>query len=62
MKNLTTEEFDRQFSDAYAKELEMLIEARSKGQRITVNGEDENPEETTDIRGTLKSSLKMKNI
>jgi non-homologous end joining protein Ku len=61
MKNPTTEELDRQILDTYAKDLERLIEARSKGQRIIVNEEDESQEETTDILEALKSSLKMKN-
>jgi DNA end-binding protein Ku len=59
--NLTTERFDPgQYSDSYAKELEKLIEAKSKGQNVTVNEVEEEPEETTDIIEALKASLKVK--
>jgi DNA end-binding protein Ku len=48
--NLTTEKFDPgQYSDTYAKELEKLIEAKSKGQKITIKEEEKEPKETTDI-------------
>ena len=58
--NLTTEKFDPgQYSDSYAKELEKLIEAKSKGQKVTFK-EEEKPEETTDILEALKASLKVK--
>ena len=41
MENLTTEKFDPgQYSDSYAKELEKLIEAKSKGQKVTVKEEE----------------------
>ena len=38
VENLTTEEFDlgQYLSDAYAKELEKLIEAKSRGEKITI--------------------------
>ena len=37
VENLTTEEFDLGHnSDAYAKELEKLIEAKSRGEKITI--------------------------
>jgi DNA end-binding protein Ku len=59
--NLTTDKFDPgQYSDTYAKELEKLIEARSKGQKVPVKEEEEEPEETTDIIEALKASLKVK--
>jgi DNA end-binding protein Ku len=59
--NLTTEKFDPgQYSDTYAKELEKLIEAKSKGQEIVPKQEEEEPEETTDIIESLKASLKVK--
>jgi DNA end-binding protein Ku len=46
----TTEKFDPgQYSDSYAKELEKLIEAKSKGQEIVPKQEEKEPEETTDI-------------
>ena len=58
--SLTTEKFDPgQYSDTYAKELEKLIEAKSKGQKVTVN-EVEEIEETTDILEALKASLNVK--
>ena len=61
VESLTTEKFDPgQYSDTYAKELEKLIEAKSKGQKVTVKEEEEKPEETTDILEALKASLKVK--
>src|SRR5215216_2737144 len=61
VENLTTEKFDPgQYSDTYAKELEKLIEAKSKGQKVVVKEEEEKPEETTDILEALKASLKVK--
>jgi non-homologous end joining protein Ku len=46
--------------DIYAKELK-LIEAKSKGQGITVQKEEhENPEETTNMLGVLKAILRVK--
>jgi DNA end-binding protein Ku len=60
VENLTTGKFDPgQYSDSYAKELEKLIEAKSKGQKVTVK-EEEKLEETTDILEALKASLKVK--
>ena len=61
VENLTTEKFDPgQYSDTYAKELEKLIEAKSKGQKVVANEAEEEPEETTDILEALKASLKVK--
>jgi DNA end-binding protein Ku len=61
VENLTTEKFDPgQYSDTYAKELEKLIEAKSKGQEVIPKQEEEEPEETTDIIEALKASLKVK--
>jgi DNA end-binding protein Ku len=61
VENLTTEKFDPgQYSDTYAKELEKLIEAKSKGQKVVSKKEEEEPEETTDILEALKASLKVK--
>ena len=61
VENLTTEKFDPgQYSDAYAKELEKLIEAKSKGQEVHSGNEEESAEETTDILEALKASLKVK--
>jgi non-homologous end joining protein Ku len=60
VENLTTERFDLgQYSDSYAKELQKLIEAKSKGQKVTAKQEEE-PKETTDILEALKASLKVK--
>jgi DNA end-binding protein Ku len=60
VESLTTEKFDPgQYSDTYAKELEKLIEAKSKGQEIVAKQVEE-PEETTDIIEALKASLKVK--
>ena len=57
VENLTAEEFDPgQYSDAYAKELEKLIEAKSRGEKVTVK-EEEKPEETTDLLKALKASI-----
>jgi hypothetical protein len=61
VESLTTEKFDPgQYSDTYAKELEKLIEAKSKGQKVVAKEEEEKPEETTDILEALKASLKVK--
>jgi DNA end-binding protein Ku len=61
VENLTTEKFDPgQYSDSYAKELEKLIEAKSKGLDVTNKQEEEKVEETTDILEALKASLKVK--
>jgi DNA end-binding protein Ku len=61
VENLTTEKFDPgQYSDTYAKELEKLIEAKSKGQEVHSGNEEESTEETTDILEALKASLKVK--
>ncbi len=61
VENLTVEKFDpSQYSDSYAKELEKLIEAKFKGQKITIMEVEETPEETTDIIEALKASLKVK--
>ncbi|HKI07476.1 MAG TPA: Ku protein, partial [Nitrososphaeraceae archaeon] len=61
VESLTTEKFDPgKYSDTYAKELEKLIEAKSKGQKVVAKEEEEKPEETTDILEALKASLKVK--
>jgi DNA end-binding protein Ku len=61
VESLTTEKFDPgQYSDTYAKELEKLIQAKSKGQKVTIKEEEEKPEETTDILEALKASLNAK--
>ena len=59
--NLTTDKFDPgQYSDTYAKELEKIIEAKSKGEKVTINEVEKAAEETTDIIEALKASLKVK--
>ena len=59
--SLTTDKFDPgQYSDTYAKELEKIIEAKSKGEKVTVNEVEKKTEETTDIIEALKASLKVK--
>ena len=61
VENLTTKRFDLgQYSDSYAKELETLIEAKSKGQTIKEQEEEPEEEKTTDILEALKASLKTK--
>jgi DNA end-binding protein Ku len=59
--NLTVEKFDPgQYTDTYAKELEKLIEAKTKGAQITIKEEEKEPEETADILEALKASLQVK--
>ena len=59
--NLTTDKFDPgQYSDTYAKELEKIIESKSKGEKVTINEVEKKTEETTDIVEALKASLKVK--
>src|SRR5919107_4340508 len=59
--NLTTDKFDPgQYSDTYARELEKIIEAKSKGEKVTINEVEKSAEETTDIIEALKASLKVK--
>ena len=61
VENLTTEKFDLgQYSDRYAKELEKIIEAKSKGQTIKEQEEEPKEEKTTDVLEALKASLKVK--
>jgi DNA end-binding protein Ku len=61
VENLTAEEFDPgQYSYTYTKELEKLIEAKSRGEKITVKEEEKKPEETTDLLRALKASISMK--
>lgn len=44
--NLTSKEFDiGQYSDTYAKELEKLIETKSKGQKVSIETEKEDDKE-----------------
>ena len=58
--NLTSEQFDiGKYSDTYSKELEKLIEAKSRGEKITIEKEEEKPEDTTDLLKALKASISM---
>ena len=57
---LTSQQFDiGKYSDAYAKELEKLIEAKSKGQKITVQ-EEEKLAGNTNLLEALKDSISTK--
>ncbi len=57
---LTSQQFDiGKYSDVYAKELEKLIEAKSKGQKITVE-EEEKSAGTTNLLEALKASISTK--
>jgi DNA end-binding protein Ku len=60
--NLTSEQFDiGKYSDTYSKELEKLIEAKSKGQKLTISEEEgEKTEDTTNLLEALKASISMK--
>jgi DNA end-binding protein Ku len=59
--NLTSQQFDiGKYSDAYAKELEKLIEAKSKGQKIIVEEEEEKTTDTTNLLEALKASINTK--
>jgi DNA end-binding protein Ku len=63
--NLTSKEFDiSQYSDTYAKELEKLIETKSKGQKVSIETESEEEEEAGDttkgLLEALKATLKVK--
>ncbi|MGE5634033.1 MAG: Ku protein, partial [Deltaproteobacteria bacterium] len=58
---LTRQQFDiGKYSDAYAKELEKLIEAKSKGQKITVEEDEEKLDDTTNLVEALKASISTK--
>jgi DNA end-binding protein Ku len=58
VENLTSQQFDiGKYSDAYAKELEKLIEAKSKGHKITVEEEEEKSAGTTNLLEALKASI-----
>ena len=58
---LTSQQFDiGKYSDAYAKELEKIIEAKSKGQKITVEDEEEKSTGTANLLEALKASISTK--
>jgi DNA end-binding protein Ku len=57
VENLSSEHFDlSQYSDAYAKELEKLIDSKAKGKPIVTKPEKAK-EETKDLVAALKASL-----
>jgi DNA end-binding protein Ku len=59
--NLTSEQFDiGKYSDTYSKELEKLIEAKSKGQKVTIREEEEKAEDTANLLEALKASINVK--
>ena len=59
--NLSNEQFDiGKYSDTYSKELEKLIEAKSKGQKLTISEEGEKTEDTTNLLEALKASISTK--
>jgi len=61
VQNLTSQEFDiSQYSDTYAKELEKLIDAKSKGKTFIIQEEKEPSGQTKDLVSALKASLQQK--
>jgi DNA end-binding protein Ku len=59
--NLTSEQFDiGKYSDTYSQELEKLIEAKSKGQKVTIREEEEKAEDTANLLEALKASINVK--
>lgn len=59
VKSLSSEQFDiGKYSDTYIKELEKLIEAKSKGKKVKVEKE-ESSENTTDLLEALKASINV---
>jgi DNA end-binding protein Ku len=58
---LTSQQFDiGKYSDTYAKELEKLIDAKSKGQTITIEEDEEKLADTTNLVEALKASISTK--
>lgn len=61
VETLTTQQFDiGKYSDTYATELEKLIIAKSKGQKITVEEDEEKVTDTTNLLEALKASISAK--
>lgn len=59
VKSLSSEQFDiGKYSDTYIKELEKLIEAKSKGKKVKVEKE-ESSENTTHLLEALKASINV---
>jgi DNA end-binding protein Ku len=58
VENLSTEHFDiSQYSDAYAKELEKLIDSKVKGKTVIAKPVEKVKEDTKDLLAALKASL-----
>ena len=61
VETLTIEQFDiGKYPDTYATELEKLIIAKSKGQKITVEEDEEKVTDTTNLLEALKASISAK--
>jgi DNA end-binding protein Ku len=59
--NLTSEQFDiGKYSDTYSEEVKKLIEAKSKGQKVTIGKEEDKAEDTTNLLEALKASIDLK--
>jgi len=57
--NLTSEDFDpTKYSDTYTQQLEKLIEAKSKGQKVKDISRGQSEDDTKDLLEALKASLK----
>ena len=58
VENLSSEHFDvSQYSDAYAKELEKLIDSKAKGKTVIAKPTERVKEDTRDLVAALKASL-----
>ena len=57
--NLTSEDFDpTKYSDTYTEQLEKLIEAKSKGQKVKEISRGQSEDDTKNLLEALKASLK----
>ena len=62
VENLSSEHFDlSKYSDAYAKELEKLIESKVKGRMIVAEPQKVKADDTKDLVAALKASLQKSN-
>jgi len=62
VEQLSSEELDLgQYSDAYTKQVEELIEAKAKGKELVTATEVRAPESTKDLLAALKASVSSKN-
>ena len=62
VENLASEHFDpSKYSDAYAKELEKLIESKVKGRMVVAEPQKVKADETKDLVAALKASLQKSN-